>query len=112
MLTKCDCVVQDEETYVKVDFKQFSKPEFYTATELLKFAQKYLVWQAICTCGLKSNIYIATVTVNQGIYVSECLQKRLLPFLKRHNCYVLFWPDLTSLQCRKKAMEWHAANNV
>ena len=102
MLTKFDRVVQDDETYVKADFKQLPGQEFYTATgrgkvadifkhiKLSKFAKKYLVWHAICTCGLKSNIYIATETVNQEIYVSECLQKRLLPFLKRHNCSVLF----------------------
>ena len=84
MLTKFDYVVQDEKIYVKADFKQLPGQEFYTATgrgkvadiirhiKLSKFAKKYLVWQAICTCGLKSNIYIATGSVNQKIYVSEC----------------------------------------
>ena len=55
MLTKFDCVVQDDETYVKVDFKQFPEQEFYTATgrgkvsdifkhiQLSKFAKQYLV---------------------------------------------------------------------
>ena len=102
----------------------FLLQKFYTATrrgkaadifkhiKLPQFAKKYLVWQAICTCSLKSNIYIATGTVNQEIYVSECLQKRPLPFLKRHNCSVLFWPDLASCHYGKKAMEWYAANNV
>ena len=85
MLMKFDYVIQDDETYVKAGFKQLSGQEFYTATrrgevadifkhfKLSKFVKKYLVWQAICTCGVESNIYIATGTVNQGIYVSECL---------------------------------------
>ena len=102
MLTKFDCVVQDDETYVRADFKQLPRQGFYTATgrgkvtdifkhiKLSKFAKKYLVWQAICTCGLKSNRF---------------LQKRSLPFLKRHNCSVLFWPDLASCHYGKKAME-------
>ena len=86
--------------------------DIFKHIKLSKFAKKYLVWQAICTCGLKSNIYIATAAVNQEIYVSDRLQKRLLPFLKRHNCSVLFWPDLASCHYGKKAMEWYAANSV
>ena len=62
MLTKFDCVVQNDETYVKADFKQLPGQEFHTATgrgkvadifkhiKLSKFAKKYLVWQAICLC--------------------------------------------------------------
>lgn len=124
MLTKFDCVVMDDETYVKADFRQLPGQEYYTATgrgkvaeifkhiKLSKFAKKYLVWQAICTCGLKSDIFVATGTVNQEIYVKECLQKRLLPFLKKHDLSVLFWPDLASCHYGKKAMEWYAAKNV
>ena len=68
MLTKFDCVVEDNETYVEADFKQLPGQEFYTATirgkvtdifkhiKLSKFAKKYLVWQSINTSGLKSHI--------------------------------------------------------
>lgn len=124
MLTKFDCVVMDDETYVKADFKQLPGQEFYTASgkgrvadifktiKLSKFPKKYLVWQAICTCGLKSGIFITTGTINQDVYVQECLNKRLLPFLKQHNRPVLFWPDLASCHYGKKAIEWYEANNV
>ena len=106
MCTKLDCVVMDDETYVKADFKQLPGQEFYTASgkekvseifktiKLLKFPKKVPVWQAICTCGLKSGILISTGTINQEIYVQKCLKKRLLSFLKKHNRPVLFWPDL------------------
>ena len=79
MLTKFDCVVQDDESYVKADFKQLPGQEFHTATgrtkvadifkhiKLSKFAKKYLVWQANCSCGVKSNM--TTAAVNQEIYV-------------------------------------------
>ena len=55
MVTKFNYEVQDDETYIKVDFKQVSGQEFYTATgwgkvvdifkhiKLSKFAKKYLV---------------------------------------------------------------------
>ena len=55
MLTKFNCVVQDDETYVKEDFKQLPGQEFSTATgrgkvadifkhiKLSKFTKTYLV---------------------------------------------------------------------
>ena len=93
LLTKFNCVVMDDETIVKADLKQLPGLEFYTslqrgkvddyfkAKKLLKFSKKYMVWQAICSCGLKSEIFITTGTLNQQIYVGECLEKRLLPFI-------------------------------
>lgn len=38
---------------------------------LVKFDKKYLVWQAICSSGLNSDILIATRTVNEEVY--KCL---------------------------------------
>lgn len=124
MLTKFDCVVMDDETNVKADFKQLPGLEFYTALQrgkvddyfkakkLSKFAKKYMVWQAICSCGLKSKIFITTGTINQQVYVEECLKKRLLPFIQKHTCSVLFWPDLASCHYGKVAQEWYAENHV
>ena len=56
MLTKFDCVVQDDETYVKADFKQLPGQEFYTVTgrgkvadifkdiKRSKFTKEYMLW--------------------------------------------------------------------
>lgn len=124
LLTKFDCVVMDDETNVKADFKQLPGLEFYTALQrgkvdehfkakkLSKFSKKYMVWQAICSCGLKSKIFITTGTINQQVYVNECLQKRLLPFIQKHTSSVLFWPDLASCHYGKAAQEWYAGNNI
>lgn len=55
----------DDETYVKMDFKQLPGQKFYVATGhgdvpnkfgfvfADKFAQKFLIWQGICSCGKK-----------------------------------------------------------
>ena len=96
-LTKLEgCLVMDDETYVKTDFKQLPGKTFYVASgrnaiekkyrqiATKKFARKYLVWQAICTCGKKSKPFITTGTINGQIYKDECLKKRLLPLIKDH----------------------------
>ena len=71
-----------------------------------------MVWQAICSSGLKSKIFITTGTLIQQIYVEECLQKRLLPFIQKHTNSVLFWPDLASCHYGKTAQEWYAGHNI
>lgn len=124
LLTKFSCVVMDDETYVLEDFKQLPGLGFYTAAlkngideqyrtkKKSKFPKKYLVWQAICTCGKKSQSFITTGTVNKEIYEKECLQKRLRPFLNSHNTAPLFWPDLASCHYANSVMKWYKDNGV
>lgn len=124
MLTKYSCCVMDDETYVKADFQQMPGQEFYTGKDkfkvddrfkkkkMSKFASKYLIWQAICTCGKRSEIFVTTGTINGEIYKTECLQKRLLPFLEQHNEKPLFWPDLASSHYSKSVLEWFETNSV
>lgn len=124
VIHKYDCVVMDDETYVKADFKQLPGQQFYTSKKrgdvpdkfkhkkLDKFSKKYLIWQAICTCGLKSKAFITTGTVNQEIYVNKCLKKCLLPFINSHDKSVLFWPDLATAHYGKYATEWYKENGI
>lgn len=119
-----DCVIMDDETYVKADFNQLPGHQFYTAKKkgevadkfkkkkVDKFAKKYLVWQAICKCGLKSSFFITSGTVDQNIYIKECLNKRLLPLIRQHKGPVLFWPDLATCHYGKLAMKWYEDNGV
>lgn len=124
MLTKFDCVVMDDETYCKADFKQIAGQEFYTSISRQnvpekfkkkfrsKFAKKYLVWQAICSCGQKSSAFVTSGTMKSDVYIKECLQKRLLPFLRKHDQQPLFWPDLASCHYSNLVGEWYIKNNV
>lgn len=96
-LTKYSCIVMDDETYCKADFQQLPGQEFYVASDkgqveerykirkISKFPKKYLIWQAICSCGLKSSEFVTTGSINTEIYLNECIKKRLLPFLALHN---------------------------
>jgi transposase len=123
-LTKPGCLVMDDETYIKADTKQlpgleyyigksrFEVPERFRKKKLDKFAKKFLLWQAICSCGQYSKPYVTTGTINGQIYREECLQKRLLPFLRSHRGPTLFWPDLASCHYAKQVMEWYEENDV
>lgn len=118
------CIVQDDETYVKADFLQIPGNTFYSAKErtkvkekfrfqrISKFARKFLVWQAICSCGEMSRPYISSGYINSEIYIKECLKKRLLPFLMKHDQKLLFWPDLASCHYSGTVKKWYEENCV
>lgn len=123
-LTKPHCCVMDDETYVKADFNQIpgnlyvtakdkcDVPENLRTQKMSKFAKKFLIWQAICTCGKRSTPFVTTSTMNGQVYLEECLQKRLLPLLKAHDGPTIFWPDLASCHYTKDVLEWYKANDV
>ena len=97
-----------DEIYVKFDFLQIPGKIFYVAKKrgLVankytyfvqdKFAKKLMIWQAICGRGLKSEIFVATSTINSKYYIDECLEKKLLPLIQLHNVPAWFWPDLAT----------------
>lgn len=70
------CILMDDETYVKEDSRTLPGPHFYTKSAgesvpvadmtvaMEKFGEKMLVWQAICTCGLRSSIFYTKGTIN------------------------------------------------
>lgn len=71
-----------------------------------------MVWQAICSCGLKSKVLVTSANFDAQFYVENCLQKRLLPFIRQHNVPIKFWPDLASSHYSKLAMKWFEDNGV
>ena len=62
-----------------------------------KFESKVMVWMAISAKGV-SNVYVhrGKQAVDQKIYLKECINRRLLPFVDKYhsNGNILFWPDL------------------
>lgn len=118
------CILMDDETYIKMDTRVLPGPQFYTkmigetlpdaetSLGLEKFGEKVLVWQAICSCGLKSWTLFTKGTVNGEIYRKECIQKRLLPLYRKHDTPPLFWPDLASAHYAKATITLLQQNNV
>lgn len=95
-------ILMDDETYVKFDTSTLPGPQYYNAVvgeivpdsekaiKMDKFGKKVLVWQAICSCGLKSTSYFAIGTISGEIYRKECITKRLLPIYRQHSIPPLF----------------------
>ena len=61
-----------------------------------KYESKVLVWIAISSQGVSQPFFAPSKQpINQDIYLKECIQRRLVPFIKKHTNYI-FWPDLAS----------------
>ena len=66
---KNSCVIEDDETYIKMDFSTLPGPQYYTKKRgttldenletigVEKFGPKRMVWQAICQCGSLVSIF-------------------------------------------------------
>lgn len=118
------CILMDEETCVKMDFKQIPGQKFYTETARCnvpskfkiilhdKYAKKIMIWQAIYSCGKRSQPYLTTSTMKSENYMNECLQKRLLPFIRSHDGPVMFWLDLASCHYSRATLAWYEAKGV
>ena len=106
------------------DFNQLPGNSFYTAKDknavkrsykevkFSKFPKRYMVWQAICSCGLRSRVFITKSTINSKICIKEWLQRRLLPFVRQHTGSVLFWPDLATSHYARPTLEWYEENGI
>jgi hypothetical protein len=116
--------VLDDETYIKADFNTLPGPQYYTKSkgETLpehqttigqeKFGPKFLIWQAICECGLRSQAYVVQGTLKTDQYIKEMLKKRLLPFIRKHNERCLFWPDLAPSHYAKNTQKFMRENGI
>lgn len=119
-------LIMDDETYVPVDCNQVPGLEFYHSQSRgevpdanrfktkEKFPKKYLVWQCIDELGNVSDPFICKGTMTGEIYLKECLQKRLMPFIKQHHQghKILFWMDMASIHFKKEVVEWLKAQNI
>jgi hypothetical protein len=102
-------VVMDDETYVPADPDQIPGSEYYCTRDgeqvpdkvrlkpKEKFTKKYLVWQALDQDGNVSDPFICEGTIDAQTYATECIMKRLIPFIEKHHRKedVIFWPDMS-----------------
>lgn len=75
-----------------------------------KYPVKVLVWIAISERGMaKSFVRLhKSAAINRKLYIDECLEKRLLPFIHKHHSDLnyLFWPDLASAHYSRDSTAW------
>lgn len=117
------CVNQDDKTYLKCDFKQMPGQEYYLkrvgkfvdnklkSKYVEKIAKRFMIWQAICSCGRRTLPYVIAGSLKSSEYIKECLDKRLLPRYRQHNVSPLFWPDLASIHYSGDTFSWYEEND-
>ena len=126
-LRNANCaVVMDDEKYFTYSGHQMPGTAGYysnnkdTCPEKVRFAgqqkfpPKILVWAAILERGI-SQVLIRpqkSPAIDADIYIAECLEKRLLPFLHRYHgdFNYIFWPDLASAHYAKDTVTWMNEN--
>jgi hypothetical protein len=79
-----------------------------------KFPNKILVWIAISERGMSTPFFRPqkSVAIKSPIYIAECLEKRLLPFIHKHHpdFNYMFWPDLASAHYSSETIAWMEKN--
>ena len=119
-------LVLDDETYVKSDPKanygnryyhckdKQKVPDSVRFTGVEKFGEKFMVWQAIDEFGNISEPYIKKGTMTSEEYRTECIEKILIPFIKKHHRIsdVLFWPDMAPIHYSNSVRQCLESNGV
>jgi hypothetical protein len=71
-----------------------------------------MVWQDFCSCGLKTKVFVTSLTMTSDLYMKECLEKRFLPFICQHKGPRKFWHGLASCNWSKATQKWYCDNNI
>jgi transposase len=81
----------------------------------VKFEPKVMLWIAISEAGLSKPYLVPSgMAVKKELYIKECLEKRLIPFLNEHHVpgSYLFWPDKASSHYARATQDFLAENNI
>ena len=125
ILNGCDIILDDEKYFgLSGDNVQYNQ-RFYTTDpsttpsdikyKKKKFSPKLLIWMAMSSKGV-SNVYVhkSKQAITTDIYLNECIDKRLLPFIEKHykrNNYI-FWPDKASAHYAGVVIERLRTKNI
>lgn len=115
------CCVMDDESYFTLSHSHINgNGIFYTSdvsatpanvkyAPTAKYEKKLLVWLCFSERGISKPFFLPSgMAINQHVYLSECIQKRLMPFIAEHhsdNSYI-FWPDLASSHYAKSVISY------
>jgi transposase len=123
--TACSVVMDDEKYFTYAGDNMPGNAGYYTADKSTcpdevrfagkeKFPKKLLMWIAISDRGLSEPLFrpSKSVAINSAIYIDECLEKRLLPFIHKYHpdFNYAFWPDLASAHYSKATQDWMEQN--
>ena len=121
-----DLVLDDEKYFTLSNSTNAGNDSFYSSEpsqspnnvkfkQKTKFEPKVMLYIAISPKGISKPILLKSgLAVNQDVYIQECLNKSLLPFIK-HNYSggdYLFWPDKASSHYAKKVIDHLGEQNI
>ena len=83
-------------------------------TKTRKETNKEMIWVAISNHDISKPLFRPSKSeaVDSDIYINECLEKRLLPFILEHHpdSNYIFWPDLAGCHYSKQKVAWIGEN--
>ena len=124
ILNACDIILDDEKYFGLSGDNVQCNQRFYTTDPSItpsdikykkkkkKFAAKPLIWMGMSSKGV-SNVYVQQA-ITTDIYLNECINKRLLPFIEKHyqrNNYI-FCPDKGSAHYAGVVIERLRTKNI
>ena len=78
------------------------------------YPKNILMWIAISNRGMSKPYFCLSksVAVNSNIYINECLQPKLLPFIHKHHgdFNYIFWSDLAGEHYSNETVAWMEEN--
>lgn len=112
-------IIEDDESYFTIDGSDYNKNDFYYSHPSIsvpedvktkpipKFADKVMVWIAMCPKGLSQVVITKSRNaVNSETYIKDCLPK-VKKLIEKHyqDGNYIFWPDLASSHYSKLSLQ-------
>lgn len=125
--TKDISIIMDDESYFTLSHSSINGNDiFYSSDsnltppkvkykEKAKFEKKILVWIAASPKGLSEPYLVPSgMAINKEIYKTECIQRRLLPFINTNYSEdeYLLWSDLASSHYANNVLDFMRQNNI
>ena len=126
ILNACDIILDDEKYFGLSGDNVQCNQRFYTTDpstthsdikykKKKKFAAKLLIWMDMSS-KVVSNVYVhkSKQAITTDIYLNECINKRLLPFIEKHyqRKNYIFWPDKDSAHYASVVIERFRTKNI
>ena len=94
--------IQGNDTYYTNDKSKCPDSVCFTGKD--KYPDKVRFWVAISNRGISKPLFRPSKSeaVNSNIYINECLEQRLLLFIREH----IFWHDLAGCHYSKQTIAW------
>lgn len=110
--------IMDDESYFTLDGNEWQGKNYFEKSgnvvdvnvkyvEHTKFPKKVLLWVAISPRGISKPVFFESgLAVNVDRYINFCLPKVHDFIIEKHRgANVMFWPDLVSSHCSKRALD-------